>query len=185
MGKSQPSRKMSDAATASGGVRITRSCVRLLPFGARMSDVPPPDYIDSPRTTILAYDFDLVSPTLARSILSLIPITQESGTISNERTFATSDAFESGVFDGLCMDAEGAVWAARWGSCRVVRYLPDGTLDTEVIMPKALNVTCCIFGGRCTVCALATTVLMIVRLQEKTCRISTLRRRRVVKRTRV
>ncbi|GHJ88610.1 hypothetical protein NliqN6_5012 [Naganishia liquefaciens] len=87
-------------------------------------------YIDSPRTTILAYDFDL-----------------QSGTISNERIFATSDAFDGGVFDGLCMDAEGAVWAARWGSCRVVRYLPDGTLDTEIITPKALNVTCCIFGG--------------------------------------
>jgi sugar lactone lactonase YvrE len=67
--------------------------------------------------------------------------------LSNERTFATSSAFEAGVFDGLCMDAEGAVWAARWGSTRVVRYLPDGTLDMEVIMPKALNVTCCVFGG--------------------------------------
>jgi sugar lactone lactonase YvrE len=51
------------------------------------------------------------------------------------------------------MDAEGAVWAARWGSSRVVRYLPDGTLDTEVIMPKALNVTCCIFGGKFSVSA--------------------------------
>ncbi|KAJ9117271.1 hypothetical protein QFC20_000417 [Naganishia adeliensis] len=87
-------------------------------------------YIDSPRTTVLAYDFDL-----------------ESGTLSNERTFATSSVFEAGVFDGLCMDAEGAVWAARWGSSRVVRYLPDGTLDIEIVMPKALNVTCCVFGG--------------------------------------
>lgn len=52
------------------------------------------------------------------------------------------------------MDAEGAVWAARWGSCRVVRYLPDGTLDTEVIMPKALNVTCCIFCGRSSGCCI-------------------------------
>jgi sugar lactone lactonase YvrE len=81
----------------------------------------------------------------SRSALTLV--FQESGTISNERTFATSDAFDAGVFDGLCMDAEGAVWAARWGSSRVVRYLPDGTLDVEIVMPKALNVTCCIFGG--------------------------------------
>ncbi|KAJ9106219.1 hypothetical protein QFC21_001363 [Naganishia friedmannii] len=87
-------------------------------------------YIDSPRKTILAFDFDLAA-----------------GSISNERVFATSDAFEGGVFDGLCMDAGGAVWAARWGSSRVVRYMPDGTLDTEIVMPKALNVTCCIFGG--------------------------------------
>lgn len=45
------------------------------------------------------------------------------------------------------MDAEGAVWSARWDSSRVVRILPDGTIDTEIVIPKARNVTCCIFGG--------------------------------------
>lgn len=81
--------------------------------------------------------------------------------MSNERTFATSSVFEAGVFDGLCMDAEGAVWAARWGSSRVVRYLPDGTLDIEIVMPKALNVTCCVFGGMfATLCWAEGSVLM-------------------------
>ncbi len=45
------------------------------------------------------------------------------------------------------MDAEGGIWACRWGDSKVVRFLPDGTIDMIVEIPKALHVTCCVFGG--------------------------------------
>jgi sugar lactone lactonase YvrE len=45
------------------------------------------------------------------------------------------------------MDAEGAVWAARWGDNRVVRVLPDGKVDLEIRIPGARCITCCVFGG--------------------------------------
>jgi sugar lactone lactonase YvrE len=67
--------------------------------------------------------------------------------VSNRRTLLDSSSFDAGVFDGLCMDAEGAVWAARWGDNRVVRVLPDGKVDLEIRIPGARCITCCVFGG--------------------------------------
>ncbi|KAG7528032.1 hypothetical protein FFLO_06452 [Filobasidium floriforme] len=87
-------------------------------------------YIDSPTRVIYQMDFDL-----------------ESGRVSNRRTLLDSSSFDDGVFDGLCMDAEGAVWAARWGDNRVVRVLPDGKVDLEIRIPGARCITCCVFGG--------------------------------------
>lgn len=100
----------------------------------------------------------------------------ETGNLSGERVFATNTFGDSGAFDGLCMDAEGVVWVARWGSesglarispllhpsllgapsdpntasvgSRIAHYTPDGALTTEIRFPKARNITCCIFGGK-------------------------------------
>lgn len=109
------------------------------------------DYIDSPTRVIYKMDFDLVSLVAClRTTLCLLiysSFSQESGRVSNRREFINSSSFEAGVFDGLCMDAEGAVWAARWGNNRVVRVLPDGTIDMEIVIPGARNITCCVFGG--------------------------------------
>ena len=52
----------------------------------------------------------------------------------------------SGVPDGSCVDAEGAVWNAVWEGRRVIRVLPDGTVDQVVEVPT-LKPTCCAFGG--------------------------------------
>lgn len=87
-------------------------------------------FIDSPKLTVSAYDFDATT-----------------GTISSERTFAQASPFTKGCFDGMCTDAEGGVWTARWQDSKVVRYLPDGTMDLIIELPKVLNVTCCCFGG--------------------------------------
>ncbi|MGP9820590.1 SMP-30/gluconolactonase/LRE family protein [Salinarimonas sp. NSM] len=51
-----------------------------------------------------------------------------------------------GVPDGACIDAEGALWNARFDGGRVERILPDGTPDIRVRVPVS-QVTCCCFGG--------------------------------------
>lgn len=48
--------------------------------------------------------------------------------------------------DGSVSDSEGGIWNAQWGASRVVRYLPDGTLD-RVIPVRARNSSCPAFGG--------------------------------------
>lgn len=85
-------------------------------------------YTDSPRRRIDVFDFD-----------------PESGAISNRRSFAEDPA---GVLpDGLAVDAEGFVWSAKWDGSAVVRYAPDGTIDSRVDMPVA-RPTSCMFAGR-------------------------------------
>jgi sugar lactone lactonase YvrE len=48
--------------------------------------------------------------------------------------------------DGLTVDADGGVWTALFGSGRVHRYGPDGSLDA-VVEVAAQQVTACTFGG--------------------------------------
>jgi L-arabinonolactonase len=67
------------------------------------------------------------------------------GTPSNPRLLADFKD-EPGGPDGSCVDAEGAVWNAEWEGRRVVRVLPDGTIDRIVEVP-VIKPTCCAFGG--------------------------------------
>lgn len=48
--------------------------------------------------------------------------------------------------DGSVSDSEGGIWNAQWGSSRVVRYLPDGTVD-RAIPVGARHSSCPAFGG--------------------------------------
>ncbi|KAF8591939.1 regucalcin [Ramaria rubella] len=84
---------------------------------------------------IYAYDYDL-----------------ETGQASNRRVFidALAQGLPPGTFcDGLCIDAEGGIWSARWGGGCIARFRgEDGTLDFVVRIPGALNVTACTFGGQ-------------------------------------
>lgn len=48
--------------------------------------------------------------------------------------------------DGLCVDAEGGVWAAMYGGSAVHRYGPGGAFTGSVTLPVS-NVTACTFGG--------------------------------------
>lgn len=85
-------------------------------------------FADSAKGTIYAHDYDI-----------------ETGTISNQRIFATADA-APGVPDGCTVDREGYLWNARWGAGCVVRFAPDGRVDRRVEVP-ARKTTSCTFGG--------------------------------------
>ena len=83
-------------------------------------------YTDSMKYEIYAYDFD-----------------PDSGEIENERIFAKDIDC---IPDGLTVDAEGCVWSAKWDGWKVVRYTPDGKVDSEITMPVQ-RPTSCMFGG--------------------------------------
>jgi len=48
--------------------------------------------------------------------------------------------------DGMCVDADGALWTAVWGAGEVRRYTPNGILDRTVRLPVT-QPTSCIFAG--------------------------------------
>lgn len=73
-------------------------------------------YTDSPARLIWAFDFD-----------------PEAGSATNRRVFAEDPA--GYVPDGLTVDADGAVWAAKWDGGKVVRYSPNGDIDFELTLP--------------------------------------------------
>ncbi|MDP1730499.1 MAG: SMP-30/gluconolactonase/LRE family protein [Devosia sp.] len=83
-------------------------------------------FCDTASGVISAYDFDL-----------------DDGVITNKRPFA---GFDRGVPDGSCVDADGCLWNARWDGGCVVRFTPDGKVDTVVELPVA-KATSCAFGG--------------------------------------
>jgi sugar lactone lactonase YvrE len=85
-------------------------------------------FADSRQQTIWAFDLDM-----------------DSGDITNRRVFADLRGGRGGP-DGSCVDADGFLWNAHFGTSRVVRYAPDGRVDRAIEFP-ASNLTCCAFGG--------------------------------------
>jgi sugar lactone lactonase YvrE len=83
--------------------------------------------------------------TLAHSV-DVFDYDLGSGKISNRRVLITIDPSEGGP-DGLCVDAEGHIWLAVWGSSEVRRYSPAGVLDVAVRLPVTQVSSVC-FGGR-------------------------------------
>jgi L-arabinonolactonase len=85
-------------------------------------------FADTPHRAIHRYDLD-----------------PHSGTISNRQVFAQTPP---GAFpDGSTVDREGHLWNAQWGSGRVVRYAPDGSVSASIDVP-ASQVSCVAIGGR-------------------------------------
>jgi sugar lactone lactonase YvrE len=68
---------------------------------------------------------------------------QDDGTLGDRRVFA---AFTDCVPDGICLDAEGAVWLASPLSHEVVRVRPGGEA-TDRISTGELNAFACMLGG--------------------------------------
>ncbi|KAH6917303.1 regucalcin [Coprinopsis sp. MPI-PUGE-AT-0042] len=90
-------------------------------------------FTDSLVNKIYAYDYDV-----------------STGKASGRRLWVDAVAlgFAPNSFcDGLTLDEDGYIWSARWGGSRIVRFAPDGSVDFELMIPKALNVTACCFGG--------------------------------------
>jgi len=84
-------------------------------------------FADTPTGRIEACDYDVDTATLGPS-----------------RTFA---AYQSGERpDGVCVDADGALWIAVVGGARLERRLADGTLDTMIELPVS-RPTMPILGG--------------------------------------
>lgn len=81
-------------------------------------------YVDSPTHRIDMFDFDVAT-----------------GEIGNRRPFV-----EVPKPDGLCVDGEGHVWVAVWGTGTLRRYTPDGRVDRELSVPTP-QVTSCAFAG--------------------------------------
>ncbi len=71
---------------------------------------------------------------------------QDTGDVSNRRTFTKVDGSKGGAADGSTVDAEGCVWNALVYDGRLVRYSPDGKVDREIEMPVK-KVTSVMFGG--------------------------------------
>lgn len=74
-------------------------------------------YSDSRKKCIFVYDYELAT-----------------GKPSNERILVLASE-DAGSPDGLTVDSEGFIWAARWGGWKVTRYTPDGRIDREIRVP--------------------------------------------------
>ncbi|OAE98931.1 gluconolactonase [Bradyrhizobium centrolobii] len=85
-------------------------------------------FTDTRRYCTWMFDFDL-----------------DDGVISNRRVFADYSASKERP-DGACVDVDGGLWTAFFSGGRVVRYRPDGTIDTVIPLPVT-NPTCLSFGG--------------------------------------
>jgi len=85
-------------------------------------------FTDTRRYRTWSFDFDL-----------------DDGTIGDRKLFA--DYTASGERpDGACVDVDGGLWTAFFSGGRVVRYRPDGQIDTVIPLPVS-NPTCVCFGG--------------------------------------
>jgi L-arabinonolactonase len=78
--------------------------------------------------TVYAHDYDL-----------------ETGRISNGRVFARVDA-PGCYLDGAAMDTEGGYWLPIYGAGKILRFLPDGTIERTIQLPVS-RPTMVSFGG--------------------------------------
>ncbi|MBI1801005.1 MAG: SMP-30/gluconolactonase/LRE family protein [Chloroflexi bacterium] len=85
-------------------------------------------YTDSPARKVYLFDYD-----------------ERTGDIANRRVFVETPEGE-GFPDGLTVDAEGAVWSARWDGSALYRYTPAGAVERRIAFP-ARKVSSLTFGG--------------------------------------
>ncbi|HEY5120722.1 MAG TPA: SMP-30/gluconolactonase/LRE family protein [Acidimicrobiales bacterium] len=85
-------------------------------------------FIDSGPSVVYAFDVD------------------DEGNVNDQRTLIQLDHESEGDPDGMCVDAEGALWIAVWGGYEVRRYSPNGELIARVALSTA-QPACCAIGG--------------------------------------
>jgi sugar lactone lactonase YvrE len=86
-------------------------------------------YIDSPRSDVRTYDFDL-----------------NTGEVRNEKVLFEIPK-EVGMPDGMVVDADGMLWIAHYGGSKVCRWDPGaGEILAQIDLPVS-KVTACAFGG--------------------------------------
>ena len=69
----------------------------------------------------------------------------ETGTLSNRRVWAD---LESNIPDGICLDAEGAVWVADPRNGQVLRVLEGGEITDRISCGEGRNAFACMLGGQ-------------------------------------
>jgi sugar lactone lactonase YvrE len=89
-------------------------------------------YVDSGPAVVYAFDVD------------------DRGELGAQRVFAQLDAASDGSPDGLCVDAEGAIWVALWGGGSVRRYAPTGEVIARVLVDTSQPSSCAIGGANGT-----------------------------------
>ena len=57
------------------------------------------------------------------------------GERSRRREFFRFEREKTGSVDGAAMDIEGAYWTVLYGGGRLIRILPDGTVEREIPLP--------------------------------------------------
>lgn len=101
------------------------------------------DDLHFPNGTVITPDGRtlIVAETLAHR-LTAFDVAAD-GALSNRRVLATID----GCFpDGICLDAEGAVWVADARSNRVIRVRADGAIDRALVTGQR-GAYACMLGG--------------------------------------
>ncbi|MDA1090529.1 MAG: SMP-30/gluconolactonase/LRE family protein [Proteobacteria bacterium] len=86
-------------------------------------------HTDSRAGMVYAYDYDAGT-----------------GERSGEREFFKFDREKTGSVDGAAIDIEGGYWTVLYGGGKLIRLLPDGTLDREIPLPVS-QPTMPAFGG--------------------------------------
>jgi sugar lactone lactonase YvrE len=131
-----------------GAERVPGQTIRVTPDGAVSCAA---DDLASPNGHILSEDGrTLIVAESAAGRLTAFDV-EADGTLTNRRTFAGLKPEKEGVRfappDGVCLDAEGAVWVADPMGARVFRVREGGevtdTIDFDGVIPVA-----CVLGGR-------------------------------------
>lgn len=77
--------------------------------------------------------------------IDVFDLDPDDGSVRNRRPFADVPR-ANGNADGICVDAEGCLWAPLFGGGLLRRFRPDGSLDLEVALPVS-HPTSVAFGG--------------------------------------
>lgn len=134
-----------DVAPSPGGVQAystqpVGSLFRIHPDGSfAVAD----DGIVSPNS--LAWSPDGRTMYFADSALKKIfqyPFEPSDGSLGPRRLFVQTES----IPDGSTIDAEGYLWNASYNGWSVIRYAPDGRVDTVINLPVRTP-TCCCLGG--------------------------------------
>ena len=130
-----------------GGERKAGQTIRVDPDGAVSCAA---DDLQSPNGHILTEDGrTLIVAESAGMQLTAFDVAAD-GTLSGRRTFAALVATKAGVPvappDGICLDAEGAVWVADPIGARVFRVRPGGEVTDSIDFDDVIPVAC-VLGG--------------------------------------
>lgn len=124
-----------------GAARAPASIIRVEPDG---SVAIAADGLEFPNGTVITPDGKglIVAESYANR-LTRFDIAAD-GSLSNRRLFAD---LASVVPDGICLDAEGAVWVGHARAPQCLRVLDGGKIDTIVHTGEGRHVYACMLGG--------------------------------------